>query len=503
MDTRSLLNPYCLLRLAGLHGEKGAFGLAVLFFLACVVQASLRPSLPWTPEDLLEITKTAEQRLQGTASRPLPIVPYAAIARRNSQPISELSYALATPFNPPLWRRVKRSTPEIFPVRELVASAGRGAFAAAEADSPGEYATRTQGERWVCVTGVVEHQRQTEAFRDALWQASHRDPRKDRPDYVYFRVERTEVDPSRPETIRWGRQNVREMFLRQQSWPHYGTEPVDPRYFPPERSGISFVFPLGPLEDHPWQSEVCHPRIPLSGAALTETSSLHRRGRDNHLLNDVRESTQEPEHLLVRYFDYDVEPGKQYRYRVRLLLANPNQGVPSHRLEDEGSAAVRVLETAWSEPTAVVQVPPDTQALAGAARSWGATVTVMMTRFLIATGEVVFQEFQVRRGQLLDFPQAAAVPSRGRPPVVSSIDFSSGMLLVDVGGGKRMPGRSRLTEPASLLLFDPLGNLVVRNEMDDLPAYRAHQRTSRPPEATYAEKRPALRESGRESLSLE
>jgi hypothetical protein len=321
---------------------------------------------------------------------------------------------------------------------------------------------------------------------------------------VYFRVERAEADPSRPEAASsWVRQNVREMFRRQDSWPRHGTEPVEPRYFPPERSGISFVFPPGPLVDRPWEGDVCHPRIPLSKTTSAEAGGANRRVRAGHQLAGGPEPTDEPEHLLLRYFDYDVEPGKQYRYRIRLLLANPNYGVPSHCLDDEGAASVRILQTAWSQPTAVVQVPRDTEVLAGAARTWGEQVTVMMTRFLISTGESAFEEFQVRRGPLLDLRQAATAPSRRPPAAARNIDFSSGMLLLDMRGGKRMSGRSRLTEPTSVLLMDSLGNLVVRNELDDLSAYRSHQRTRRPPDAAYAERKPGLRNHAPQPISLE
>jgi hypothetical protein len=293
------------------------------------------------------------------------------------------------------------------------------------------------------------------------------------------------------------------MYLRQESWPSYGAEPVDPRYIPPERSGISLVFPLGPLKNRPWGDEVCHPRIPLLETAAAEARGDARRVRASHQAAVAQETAQEPEFLLLRYFDYDVEPGKQYRYRVRLLLANPNYDVPLHCLEDENAAASRYVETAWSEPTAVVQVSPDTQVLAGAARTWGARATVMMTKFLKSTGGLACEEFQVRCGQLLDFKRLTGSLSRGVLSDNQSVDYSSGMLLLDVHGGKRMPGRSRFTEPASLLLVDPLGNLVVRNELDDLPAYRWHQRIRRPPEATYAEKVPALRAGGQAAISLE
>jgi len=543
MNARSKRNLCSLPRLAVRHAEKGIFALTLLVLFASVFRASRRETLPWTPDDLDRLTQTATAHVEATPPPQAHIVRYSEIARGSVRRISAASYALTTPFDPPMWRTSKRSNPDIYPLRELLASAGRGAFAAVTEDPSSEYQSKgVRGERWVCLTGVIDYGQEAEAFQDALWEATYHDVQRDRPDYVYFRVERAEVDPRGLETeLHWVRQHVGNMFLRQQAWTQYGTDPVDPRYVPPERGGISLVFPVGPLLDRPWGPEVCHPRIPFRETALVGRPNVTRRARANHRPEDDEQAFNEPEYLLFRYFDYAVAPGKQYRYRVRLMLANPNCAVAPQFLEDESSAKVRYLETEWSEPTAVVQIPPDTEVLAGPAKTWGARATVMMTRFLMSTGEVAFEEFQVRRGRLLEFadrvlrPQTRAIqvaqlpfltegmapptsparaaehrfkqpttaPSRETQPGTQTVRYSSGMLLLDVRGGERMPGPDRFTEPASLLLMDSLGNLVVRNEMDDLPEYRSYQRAANPPEATYAEKKPALRGREAPAISLE
>ncbi|HWL08626.1 MAG TPA: hypothetical protein VNQ76_09485, partial [Planctomicrobium sp.] len=64
--------------------------------------------------------------------------------------------------------------------------------------------------------------------------------------------------------------------------------------------------------------------------------------------------------LLFRYLDFNVEPGKTYRYRVRLVLRNPNYG---RRLQDAGGIA-HIIEgetrtTPWSTVTEPVSVEED------------------------------------------------------------------------------------------------------------------------------------------------
>jgi len=163
----------------------------------------------------------------------------------------------------------------------------------------------------------------------------------------------------------------------------------------------------------------------------------------------------EQDHLLFRYFDYDVEPDKCYRYRVKLLLDNPNFGVAPHRLADAAMASALFLESGWSEPSLAVTVPSDTQVAVLAVRRPRHEATLRLVRLDIDAGTWTRATLRAQRGQLLAF----------RNP---SVDMT-GMLLLDVSGGRRLPGRSRLTEPASVLLLDAQGRLIVRSELDETP----------------------------------
>ncbi len=46
---------------------------------------------------------------------------------------------------------------------------------------------------------------------------------------------------------------------------------------------------------------------------------------------------------LLRFFDFSVEPGKSYIYRVSLALKNPNFGVDAGKLEKAESAKEKYL----------------------------------------------------------------------------------------------------------------------------------------------------------------
>lgn len=60
---------------------------------------------------------------------------------------------------------------------------------------------------------------------------------------------------------------------------------------------------------------------------------------------------------LFRYFDFDVQPGMAYRYRVKLKLRNPNFERPYEEVEDQEITKQPTRETAWSNICTPVVVP--------------------------------------------------------------------------------------------------------------------------------------------------
>jgi hypothetical protein len=223
---------------------------------------------------------------------------------------------------------------------------------------------------------------------------------------------------------------------------------------------------------------------------------------------------QEVEYLLFRFFDFSVKPGKHYRYRVKLVLANPNYGMPPQFLEQDAMAKIRTLETDWSDTSPAAAVPLDSQVLAVSGKGGAGEAGLMLVRFLEDNGTMAAEEFTVSRGQWLDYyghtfksptqpgmgmpmggsmdPMGAMGPMGPMPgmrpggaPSEIKVDYVANSLLLDVTGGGRLPGKDRsLTEPGSILLLDAEGKLVVRNELDDLADYEFYK----PPE----ERQPAM-----------
>ena len=64
---------------------------------------------------------------------------------------------------------------------------------------------------------------------------------------------------------------------------------------------------------------------------------------DTEKANAQDEESQVPDYLLLRYFDFDVKPNKQYQYRIFLVLDNPNYHLDANVLEDPDLAQRRFL----------------------------------------------------------------------------------------------------------------------------------------------------------------
>lgn len=627
------------------HVEKILFGIVIVFFLLFVYKAVARGKLDWQPQDLVQDADQAKKRIQDTQPSPPPIRAFTKEADGIRKPIAEADYTFKTAWDPLVFaENVPRGLPALFPIKDLRATAGNGAFAMApedEDEESEEMMSTTRGQRWAVLAGLIEHRKQKDAYDTAFQEAAQWDPQRDYPDYVFYRVERAEVDP-RVETaeLKWSPIHVMNMNALQDLWLQPGVELVDPMYLPPARGSVALAYPLGPLQNREWGPEVAHPpEIPIAEgpSSLMASSGMGgmpdmyggmpgrkapgkakagkpepeeseeaaakrieaekkvraerrkkarlrlaqqpdepdafdaagggagagmapggmdamygarpggRRGMPGgmpgampgmassgmaSMMPGMRggmrrrpvageeeeiEEVQEVEHMLFRFFDFSVQPGKHYRYRVKLVLANPNYGMLPHFLEKDGMERVKALEADWSDPSPVVSVPLDSQILAVAAKPDG-TASLMVVRFQELDGVAAAEEFAtVQRGQFLNYlgrpmPETATrgvMPGMGGMGPMGDMGSAGGMgpagmmygtgtpakrdedapepkvdyitnsLLLDVAGGGRLPGKDRsIAEPASILLMDSEGRLVVRNELDDLAEYHFHQ----PPE---------------------
>jgi len=235
-----------------------------------------------------------------------------------------------------------------------------------------------------------------------------------------------------------------------------------------------------------------------------------------------------PEYTLFRFFDFNVEPGKKYRYRVRLILANPFYSLEPKYLNEEmkklreqvaaeyhakmaagdrvGAATALAkwayMETPPSEESEPIGVPPDTQLLAASVspplRAVGEpSATVMVVRWVESNGEEAFEVFgDIKRGTVPNYPGRQFPPGGEqeetktslplRAPASESagtftVDYITNAVILDLRGGGRLPGRDAdIAAPGRILLLQPDGTLEVRDELEDEPERLRHQGVVQP-----------------------
>jgi hypothetical protein len=487
------------------------FSLAMLFFLFCVQTLFSHDRSQKTPQDLERLIKMAQEHINAEQIFHDNYDRFEEIAQLRKIPIEDNPYETRI-WNSPLANTRKRSSPQLYSLQSLSATADYGAFfVRAEGGTLPKHPVQnekplsgvlTKGYRWVMVTGIIENYKQSLAFNEALAKSQYRIPSLEYPDYQYFQVERAEIagNDTNEVPLRWEPRPVLAMYEVKNGWAGIGNDPVDVKYYPPPKNGIAFVFPLGPLSKGCWREEASHPRIalyeastksdgvirPVSVAAPADhfAPTLDRMATTTPATDayparhnrQVLAAAEKPDIYFLRYIDYDVQPGKHYRYRIRLVLLNPNWHVPEKYLQNAILSKAQYLKTDWSEPTSVVTVPRSTKIhFAGTDARKGQAI-VKLEHFDLQNGEIRTKEFFVEKGEVMNYYNQACDPSAAvsdprkdesmelfptprEKPKPLCVNFVTDKILIDFETPKRSPGRPRPTEAESIIVMDTNGNL--------------------------------------------
>lgn len=226
---------------------------------------------------------------------------------------------------------------------------------------------------------------------------------------------------------------------------------------------------------------------------------------------------------MIRFFDFTAQVGKSYRYRVRVMMEDPNRPLdktaePNPRILDQAVvdrlAKVNAadeeyqkangkprrtywLQTEWSDPSNVVAVvAPEYFAGGGAtgARSTKLATAGPSVEIDEAKGKVVTvvwdprratevpAEREVLRGAFLDFTDKADVlqPLTLQIKTIAEFNFDTEAFVADLRGGesllldvdKTTKEEKPLPVPGEYLVVDGDGRLIVCNEVDDAEEFR-------------------------------
>jgi hypothetical protein len=196
----------------------------------------------------------------------------------------------------------------------------------------------------------------------------------------------------------------------------------------------------------------------------------------NENVGDFRSDAKK---VMIRAFDFTAKEDETYRYRVRIVVFNPNKGredvVPGTDTKADE------LRGPWSQETDAVSMPPDVMPYARGTDPPNAAsdmkVVFQVIRFHPLDGVTVPRNFSASPGEVIGEPRTADVPvSDGSGKKSKTIDFTSHQIVLDVFANKKTGGYQQLpagfigapiVKPALALLLRPDGSVVVHNEADD------------------------------------
>jgi hypothetical protein len=482
---------------------------------------------------------------------PDAIASYVELAK--TKPIQPTDYQI----EPPLMASVlptssKRSKPEVFAVTDLQVHADYGPFSIEVAgtgnkenkteernESAGEGAAEdrgrgasAQGYMWAVITGLIPYERQVTEFSKRFKNAATQGTNGDQPLYKGYYIERAEVRTGNEpdEELKWVAANYRSNSPELAYHKFRTQEAFRSRWAGPAKEVVvgeiipETAYPLGPLAGREWGIHVGHSKLPSNlaqpelvdevdeaieepavppaddpfnaAAAVAPQKPKPGAANDGNKRRKVDPKLVEEgaRYRLFRYFDFHVEEGKRYRYRVRLVMENPNFQIDPRFLEDAQLAKAQTLLGAWSEPSPVVTVPRANNLLAGAAKNVAGELgaKVLVRQFNRLAGDDSWAEQEMWRGQMANFEnvQVQVSKARGGSEQAKS-SLKTDTLLVDIADAPpiQVQGR-RFLRPTQLVLLDPDGQLVVRTETEDRADYADRLDSASPQDDSAAGRNP-------------
>jgi uncharacterized membrane protein YgcG len=194
--------------------------------------------------------------------------------------------------------------------------------------------------------------------------------------------------------------------------------------------------------------------------------------------------------ILLRFFDNSVEPGRRYRYRVRLAIVDVNDNVPvqyldktvTERRDKLANAKLRSFRlTDWSEPSPIASVPlpvrlylvssEPAKLVANSSPVAEILIKALDSKF---AAEIARKE-KVTRGMVLNVREKAEVvwSNNYEEEQDPEFNFRTGTTLVDVQGGEKLSSKNRnLVAPGRAVIMDAAGKLSIQHELKDAPVVK-------------------------------
>jgi hypothetical protein len=398
----------------------------------------------------------------------------------------------------------------------------KAAKAEEEADDGGPYKEVTKGYRWVAITGTLDHGQMLAYYRTAL-----KNPAVAHPQYRRLDLQRKVLQPDGAWT-EWQDVDMKKNLNVLDNLPEIEDE-LAPASVLPE----GLVDPLPFLKAGLWEKvhiaslvprekvEVADPkksqggmmgmggrggmmgmgsagmgggagmgqegammgRMMRGGGGMGMGSGMMAMGSGMMAMGSGSSESvgnfwkSEEKKVMIRALDFTTEPDATYRYRVRIVVWNPNYNRDDVSPEARPDTKKKELTGPWSKETDPVTMPPDLMpyAIDSLPRNPHRDTQVRfdVVRFHPFDGVTVPHHFDATVGDLIGEYRPTDVPvSDGTGKKSEKIDFTTHQIVLDVGGGDLQllpPGfvGTPIERPALAALLRPDGSIAVHSQAED------------------------------------
>jgi hypothetical protein len=421
----------------------------------------------------------------------------------------------------------------------------------------------------ITVVALAPYKRQFDHYKEVFGSAVSYDRARDKPAFLSFSAQRVDVtdDPDREiQENEWQVVKSANHYFSKEIPQWNGT--AKETFVSQDNLDSQIVMPCPPIMMRDLKSFMWHPQLPLGGKPAETEEKLSdeqvaERKKDEEVLpglavarnkRNVNEAGLAPgmegmntgdqkeedmsmedmmgegmmgegmmgegggsfmeeetpvEHKLVRFYDFDVQPGHTYRYRIQLILEDPNNpnttdgrdltvhsAPETHTLTDDVRLRLQNLNDSrnrkffrnspWSDPTPPVYFPHPEQVLVSIAMEPKLNRDANDNEFTLEEPRGMVKTIawdktravdvpidrEVFRGSILNFngPQRYAHPFTHVVQTIEEFNAQTNWFVADILGGELLPGSTKekpLRSPGEFALIDSQGNLIIRNELDD------------------------------------
>jgi len=402
------------------------------------------------------------------------------------------------------------------PAENFAMTEQQSAFFARQGRGGGK-TSKVEGKYFVSILGLIPVKLQREKFVESLGSAlgyQGGNTGRDTPQYGGFRLERVELpaDGSDPDWNNKIEIDSRTIAESSKGWISKEEEIADARYVNMEGllvEGENTVQIVGKVPDILMRDMTLYSLHSAVPRQPEEAKLGPGRVYDDKPQGDLAVEEQ-VDYRLFRAFDFNVERGKSYQYRVILSLVDPNhprersEEPAEHCLDDSVAAriaAVRaeeqklgsgkrifLVDTPPSDPSSVTISAPS-RVLAGSVaegrtipREFYTNVMAIVWDNKWAT-DIPGSMYDAYAGSLIDFKNHAIFydANANRLGRLRDYQYRTGTTVLDIRGGQPS-SKGAVVAPNELLLLDSGGELIVRRQLDDFDEFTLNTFSEKPKE---------------------